>query len=190
MAIVVEGVRPAYRACHGRVSISVTRAAYPTSGLGRSARSPAGRETGAPEMVTRLSVGLRHMVPGTVATRPCGSGDLSPPGAATRLSTRHGATCQQQHPPRGATEYPEKIDAAVLKIAGVVVLGAIMSILVTSPSSTSRCARCSRTSRPTGSARLLHRRVDRSTGLHTSRSPRSSPSRAGPPTASAPSAST
>ena len=26
-------------------------------------------------------------------------------------------------------EYPEKIDAAVLKIAGVVVLGAIMSIL-------------------------------------------------------------
>src|ERR1700710_1617600 len=28
-----------------------------------------------------------------------------------------------------APEYPEKIDAAVLKIAGVVVLGAIMSIL-------------------------------------------------------------
>ena len=27
------------------------------------------------------------------------------------------------------TEYPEKIDGAVLKIAGVVVLGAIMSIL-------------------------------------------------------------
>ena len=28
-----------------------------------------------------------------------------------------------------ATDYPEHIDAAVLKIAGVVVLGAIMSIL-------------------------------------------------------------
>ncbi len=31
--------------------------------------------------------------------------------------------------PPGHHEYPDKIDGAVLKIAGVVVLGAIMSIL-------------------------------------------------------------
>lgn len=81
-------------------------------------------------MVTRLSVGCVTLVPGTVATRPCGSGDLSPPGAATRLSTRHGAHVSTAAPaPAAPPEYPEKIDAAVLKIAGVVVLGAIMSIL-------------------------------------------------------------
>ena len=43
--------------------------------------------------------------------------------------TRHGANVSSAPAQTAPPVYPDKIDGAVLKIAGVVVLGAIMSIL-------------------------------------------------------------
>ena len=74
-----------------------------------------------------------HWTVGNVAARPVRRrpkrvDDAAPPVHHHRTPDMEPTCHQHQRQPRH-TVYPDKIDGAVLKVAGVVVLGAIMSIL-------------------------------------------------------------
>ncbi|MDF3045747.1 MAG: drug resistance transporter, EmrB/QacA subfamily [Ornithinibacter sp.] len=81
------------------------------------------------ETVSALSVPCGRLSPGSVATLRAGwttsHPDAGPPIRRPHLEPHVTTTSAPAAPP----QYPDKIDGAVLKIAGVVVLGAIMSIL-------------------------------------------------------------